>query len=86
MGHDRVAPLETMICLQGESGTGDLALATSCATPPDISNLGRLEQRAIERAIREADGNRSRAARQLGVSRTQLCGRLRKYGFDGIGR
>ena len=52
---------------------------------PAAETLDAVEQDAIERALREADGNRSRAARQLGISRTQLYGRLRRYRLEGIG-
>lgn len=76
----------TIVCDGGVIRDSDLALAPSCATSPDITNLGHLEQCVIERAMHEAGGNRSRAARQLGISRTQLYGRLRKYGFEGVGR
>jgi DNA-binding NtrC family response regulator len=76
----------TIVCDGGVIRANDLALAPSCATSPDTTNLGHLELRAVERAIREAGGNRSRAARQLGISRTQLYTRLRKYGFEGVGR
>jgi two-component system response regulator AtoC len=76
----------TIVCEGGVVRDSDLALAPSRETSPDITNLGHLEQHAIERAIREAGGNRSRAARRLGISRTQLYGRLRKYGFEGVGR
>jgi transcriptional regulator of acetoin/glycerol metabolism len=62
----------------------DLALAPS-ATAPDSTTLADVEQRAIERAMRETNGNRSQAARQLGISRTQLYGRLRKYNFERVG-
>ena len=42
------------------------------------THLGVLEQQAIEQAMREVAGNKARAARKLGISRTQLYGRLRK--------
>ena len=45
------------------------------------TDLGTLEKRAIERAMRDADGNKVRAARQLGISRMQLYTRLRKFGL-----
>ena len=67
----------TIVSDGGVIRDSDLALAPSCATSPDITNLGDLEQCVIERAMHEAGGNRSRAARQLGISRTQLYGRLR---------
>jgi DNA-binding NtrC family response regulator len=76
----------TIVCDGDVIRASDLALTPSCADSPDITDLGHLEQRAIERAIRETGGNRSLAARQLGISRTQLYGRLRKYGFEGFGR
>ncbi len=37
-----------------------------------ITDLETLEKRAIERAMRDADGNKVRAAKQLGISRMQL--------------
>ena len=47
-----------------------------------ITDLGTLEKNAIERAMRDADGNKVRAAKQLGISRMQLYTRLRKFGFE----
>ena len=46
------------------------------------TELPDAERRAIAQAMYETDGNKSRAARRLGVTRTQLYGRLRKYGLD----
>jgi transcriptional regulator with PAS, ATPase and Fis domain len=50
--------------------------------PSSVTDLGTLEKKAVERAMRDADGNKVRAARQLGISRMQLYGRLRKFGFE----
>src|SRR5262245_9278183 len=50
--------------------------------PSSITDLETLEKRAVERAMRDADGNKAQAARRLGISRTQLYGRLRKFGFS----
>jgi transcriptional regulator with PAS, ATPase and Fis domain len=47
-----------------------------------IKDLETLEKRAVERAMRDADGNKVRAAKQLGISRMQLYTRLRKFGFE----
>jgi transcriptional regulator with PAS, ATPase and Fis domain len=47
-----------------------------------VTDLETLEKKAVERAMREADGNKVRAAKQLGISRMQLYGRLRKFGFE----
>jgi transcriptional regulator with PAS, ATPase and Fis domain len=51
-------------------------------TLTNITDLDTLEKHAIERALRDTDGNKVRAARQLGISRMQLYGRLRKFGFE----
>jgi transcriptional regulator with PAS, ATPase and Fis domain len=48
----------------------------------NITNLETLEKKAVERAMRDADGNKARAAKQLGISRMQLYTRLRKFGFE----
>jgi transcriptional regulator with PAS, ATPase and Fis domain len=48
----------------------------------NITDLGTLEKKAIERAMRDADGNKVRAAKQLGISRMQLYCRLRKFGLE----
>jgi len=61
----------------------DLALGPPPRRPAAEKTLHAIEQDAIERALREAGGNRSRAARRLGISRTQLYGRLRRYGLEG---
>src|SRR5258705_438557 len=49
----------------------------------DSTDLGALERQAIAQALRGVGGNKARAARQLGISRTQLYSRLRKYGLNG---
>ena len=46
------------------------------------TDLSVLERQAIGQAMREAGGNKVRAAKQLGITRTQLYGRLRKYGLE----
>jgi transcriptional regulator with PAS, ATPase and Fis domain len=49
-----------------------------------ITDLGVLEKKAIERAMRDADGNKVKAAKQLGISRMQLYGRLQKFGLENM--
>src|SRR5262249_5993032 len=46
------------------------------APPPPATDLAVLERHAIEQALRDLGGNKARAARQLGLSRTQLYVRL----------
>jgi len=45
-------------------------------------DLPHVERRTIEQVLRETDGNKARAARRLGITRTQLYGRIQKYGLD----
>jgi DNA-binding NtrC family response regulator len=42
-------------------------------------HLGAVERETIARVLRECKGNKSRAARRLGLTRTQLYHRLEKY-------
>lgn len=44
--------------------------------------LPSMERLAIEQALRDARHDKSKAARMLGLTRTQLYVRLRKYGLD----
>jgi len=73
----------SIVCEDGLIRAQDLSLA-----PPmvpvmvDSTDLHVVERQAIERAMRDVNGNISRAARQLGISRTQLYCRLRKHGFE----
>jgi DNA-binding NtrC family response regulator len=41
-----------------------------------------VERQTVEHVMRETRGNKSKAAKRLGLSRTQLYGRLRKYGLE----
>ena len=53
---------------------------------PESGNLddrvAALERASLERALREADGNKSAAARVLGVSERKVRYMLRKYGME----
>ena len=51
-------------------------------SPSDVSNLNVVERQVITKALEEACWNKSTAAKRLGLSRTQLYGRMRKYGLD----
>jgi transcriptional regulator with GAF, ATPase, and Fis domain len=46
------------------------------------TNLGTVERETIERVLRETRWNKSNAAQRLGLSRTQLYWRIRKYGLE----
>jgi DNA-binding NtrC family response regulator len=44
--------------------------------------VARLERRLISRALEQAGGNRSEAARQLGIGRAQLYAKLDEHGLS----
>jgi Nif-specific regulatory protein len=46
------------------------------------TDLHAVERETIDVVMRECRGNKSKAAKRLGLSRTQLYGRLRKYHLD----
>src|SRR6185436_11642713 len=55
------------------------------AKPPagaPTTNLRTVERETIAQVLRECRGNKARAARRLGLTRTQLYGRLQKYGLE----
>jgi transcriptional regulator with PAS, ATPase and Fis domain len=52
------------------------------AVTAETTDLNEVERQTIGHVMRETRGNKSRAAKRLGLSRTQLYGRLRKYGLD----
>jgi len=49
----------------------------------DDWSLRGVEEALIRRVVEECDGNRSRAARELGINRTTLYKKLRSYGIAG---
>ncbi|MFO7837972.1 MAG: sigma-54 dependent transcriptional regulator [Desulfosalsimonadaceae bacterium] len=53
------------------TGTGDAG-----------ASLGEIEKSAIVRALERAEGNKSEAARLLGITRRTLYNKLEKYGID----
>jgi transcriptional regulator with GAF, ATPase, and Fis domain len=48
----------------------------------ETTDLNEVERQMIEQVMRNTRGNKSKAAKRLGLTRTQLYGRLRKYGLD----
>jgi DNA-binding NtrC family response regulator len=58
-----------------------LALHAKTAPEPAPHDLGTIERQTIETVLRQTDGNKSKTARQLGLTRTQLYVRLRRYGL-----
>ena len=52
------------------------------STTASSTDLGTIERHTIERVLRDTDGNKSKTAGKLGLTRTQLYVRLRRYGLD----
>jgi transcriptional regulator with GAF, ATPase, and Fis domain len=70
-----------IVCENGVILPRDLSLWPVPAAVGDSTDLDVIERRTIERVMREAEGNKAKAAGLLGITRTQLYGRLRKYGL-----
>jgi transcriptional regulator with PAS, ATPase and Fis domain len=71
----------TIVCENGVIESSDLSLWPVPQAMGDTTEIDILERRAIERVMREVEGNKAKAARHLGISRTQLYMRLRKHGL-----
>jgi transcriptional regulator with GAF, ATPase, and Fis domain len=72
------------ILAEGESiGPEHLSLDLPVVIVNAGSDLGAAARQTIERVLQETDWNKAKAARRLGITRTQLYGRLRKYGLEG---
>jgi DNA-binding NtrC family response regulator len=58
-------------------------LAPSNAFPPGVVRaLAEVEKLAIEHALRVCEGNKTRAAQQLGISRQTLRTKLKEFAMD----
>ena len=66
---------------KGDIMIGD-APQSQASAPIDTLNLADAERAIIERALEAAGGNKSEAARLLGITRRALYGRLERHGLD----
>jgi two-component system response regulator HydG len=73
-----------ILCDEGPITPDHLSLhaAPMSVAQTPTTDLREAERRAIEKALHETDGNKAKTARRLGLTRTQLYGRLRKYDID----
>ena len=73
------------ICVDGVIEAGDLGLITEQSNALDIDNmtLEEVELLMIKRALAQAKGNVSDAAKKLGLGRSSLYRRLEKFGLSG---
>jgi DNA-binding NtrC family response regulator len=74
----------TILCEDGTIRPEDLPLWSPSPAPShgDSTDLDVIERRTIERVMLEANGNKVKASRKLGISRMQLYTRLRKYRLE----
>jgi transcriptional regulator with PAS, ATPase and Fis domain len=63
--------------------TEHLTLQSARSPRSDTTDLGVVERTTIATVLKESRGNKTKAARRLGLSRTQLHLRIRKYGLEG---
>jgi transcriptional regulator with GAF, ATPase, and Fis domain len=72
--------------LQSGSGTSTepaaRILGSDGPLPAGGVSLDALQRDLVKRALRDAKGNKSKAARMLGLSRAQLYTRIERYGLD----
>jgi DNA-binding NtrC family response regulator len=73
-------PAEAAAAAQAEPAPAGATGTTSL--PPPGMDLERWERAMIEQALRECDGNQTRAAQRLKISRDTLRYRLKKYGIQ----
>jgi transcriptional regulator with PAS, ATPase and Fis domain len=70
------------ILTDGDIECRHLSLRTRPGTSAPQSDLTVVERGTIERIMNQTGWNKSKAARRLGLTRTQLYGRLRRYGLE----
>ncbi len=72
-----------ILCEGAPIDLSHLALQSDARTlRNDSTDLGALERTTITKVLHESRGNKSKAARRLGLSRTQLHLRIRKYRLE----
>ena len=83
-----VPGLEVLILGLGVPGLdlGALRLAMAPGEPVPPSSLEDAERRHIARALEYTGGNKRRTAQLLGIARSTLLAKVRKYGLTGPGR
>jgi transcriptional regulator with PAS, ATPase and Fis domain len=71
-----------IVCEGEQIDTGDLSLQPDTSPRADSTEIKVVERGLITKALKECRGNKTRAARRLGLSRTQLHWRIRKYRLE----
>ena len=87
---ENVIERSMVLCAAEQMEAGDIVLDSARARPPqgpapflpDGMNLDQYEQSIIREALKRAAGNKSQAARLLGITRNALRYRLSQMGMD----
>ena len=72
----------TILCGGGLITPAHLSLQSAPALSSSTANLDEIVRRQIEQTLRETAWNVSKSARRLGLTRTQLYERLKKYRLE----
>jgi DNA-binding NtrC family response regulator len=79
---DRLAPRD--LPEEVQHGRAAIANATSTAEAPPAQTVKDAEKQLVIRALKEADGNRTLAAKRIGMSRRTLHRKLHEYGLESL--
>ena len=74
-----------IVCPQGSIGEEHILLLSSAEPEGDAAaglNLEEMEKRLIAKVLKITTGNKSEAARLLGITRRALYGRIERYGME----
>ncbi len=72
----------TILCGGGLITPKHVALQSAPRLPSSTADLNEIVRRRIEQTLNETTWNISKSARHLGLTRTQLYGRLKKYQLE----
>jgi transcriptional regulator with PAS, ATPase and Fis domain len=72
----------TIICEAGIIRADDLSLPPTPTPAIDATHLDMVERCVIEGVMHKVAGNKAKASRELGISRTQLYTKLRRHGLE----
>ena len=76
------APVLPLPVATGPKSTPSRSRDTSVSLPEGGVDIGAVERGLLEQALTRAKGNKSKAARLLGLTRAQLYSRIEKYGVS----
>ena len=79
---DRVGVRDLPPWVRHGAASAAVAQSTLAALPPDGLTVAEAEKQLIIRALKESDGNRTLAAKKLGMSRRTLQRKLHKYQLE----